>query len=145
MFDIFTIQTDGGTQLVVSVSCLAQAQDVARGLSCLVPGEYFGYFERIENVKPVATPEGGTVETPNNSMSLSVCCRSESEIRFPMGGDCAMSAFASGDKKKPANLCIRNYRVNPVREKMTLIFDTILVLSLQLVFRATVMARHLNY
>ncbi len=34
---------------------------------------------------------------------------------------------------------------NSVREKLNVVFGALLVLSLQLVFRATVMARHWNY
>ncbi|MGA2717346.1 MAG: hypothetical protein ABSF78_00150 [Candidatus Acidiferrales bacterium] len=34
---------------------------------------------------------------------------------------------------------------NSIREKLDVAFDALVVLSLQLVFRATVMARHWNY
>jgi hypothetical protein len=48
MFDIFTTDWDGSLHLVESVSCLSKAEDLASRLSCLFPGEYFGYFERNE-------------------------------------------------------------------------------------------------
>lgn len=49
MFDIYTIHVDGSPQLVESVRCLTQAQEVASRLSCLFPGKYFAYFERGED------------------------------------------------------------------------------------------------
>jgi hypothetical protein len=57
MFDIFATHQHGTTQLLVSVSCLTQAQDMACGLSRLIPGVYFGYFERVENITRVAAWE----------------------------------------------------------------------------------------
>ena len=63
MFDIFTTHANGGPQLVVSVSWLTQAQEMACQLSCLVPGEYFGYFERTEDaVEPASRLEGRRVD-----------------------------------------------------------------------------------
>jgi len=62
-----------------------------------------------------------------------------------------MSALATSEKKKPDNTIVAempyaaNFEENSVREKLTLVFDTILVLALQLVCRATTMARHWNY
>ena len=50
MFNIFTSNADGSTQFV-SVGRLSQAQQIARELSHLVPGEYFGFFERIDGVE----------------------------------------------------------------------------------------------
>jgi hypothetical protein len=49
MFDVFMTHSDGRAQHLMSVRCLAQAQEMARELSCLVPGEYFGYFEHTED------------------------------------------------------------------------------------------------
>lgn len=71
MFDIFTTDADGSTQVVVSVRYLTQAQEMACQLSCLFRGEYFGYFERIENVKPVATWE---VEDGHFSIAYGATC-----------------------------------------------------------------------
>jgi hypothetical protein len=82
-------------------------------------------------------------------MALKYVGPSEPQNTVPMSGDCAMNTFASSNK--PTNTTgtdmpyIRNSEVSQLQERMILIFDTILVLSLQLVFRATVMARHLNY
>jgi hypothetical protein len=62
-----------------------------------------------------------------------------------------MSAFASSDKQKSANDVpaqtpyTENCETQSPRENMTLIVETLLVLSLQLVFRATLIARHLSY
>jgi len=58
-----------------------------------------------------------------------------------------MSRFVSTEKDKHASTIewTEYAEGSPVREKITLVFTTILVLSLQLVFRATVLARHLNY
>ncbi len=50
-----------------------------------------------------------------------------------------MSALPTN--KKP-DICLEQ---NSVREKLNVAFGALLVLSLQLVFRATVMARHWNY
>lgn len=49
MFDVFTTNADGAPQLVESVSCSEQAQELAHRLSCLFPGAYFGWFERNED------------------------------------------------------------------------------------------------
>ena len=38
-----------------------------------------------------------------------------------------------------------SFKQNSVREKLNVVFSALLVLSLQLVFRATIMARHWNY
>lgn len=55
VFDIFTTGADGCPQLMVSVGCLTKAQEMARQLSFLAPGEYFGYFERTgDTVEPVS-------------------------------------------------------------------------------------------
>jgi hypothetical protein len=62
-----------------------------------------------------------------------------------------MGAFASNDEKYPAKSIPsdmpypENPAANSVRERMAMIFGAILVLSVQLLFRTTVMARHLNY
>ena len=58
-----------------------------------------------------------------------------------------MSRFVSTEKDAHASTIgwTEYAEGGPVREKITLVFTTILVLSLQLVFRATVLARHLNY
>jgi hypothetical protein len=67
MFDVFTTHADGSPELVVSVSRLTQAQEMACQLSCLVPGEYYGYFERTEDaVEPVSKLEGRRGDMPNN-------------------------------------------------------------------------------
>ena len=67
MFDIFTTDAGCGPRLVVSVSCLTQAQEMACQLSRLVPGEYFGYFERTEDaVELVSRLEAQRVDMPNN-------------------------------------------------------------------------------
>ncbi len=60
-----------------------------------------------------------------------------------------MSALASGEKKKPDTAaempCPANWEENSVWEKRSLVFGTILVLSIQFLFKATAMARHWNY
>jgi len=62
-----------------------------------------------------------------------------------------MSALATSAKRRPDNTTAvempypSNCEENSVREKLTLVLGTILVLSLQLVFRATAMAQHWNY
>jgi hypothetical protein len=62
-----------------------------------------------------------------------------------------MSALESSEKKKTDNSTTAempyaaNCAENLVREKLSLVFGTLLVLSLQFVFRATAMARHWNY
>ena len=38
-----------------------------------------------------------------------------------------------------------SFEQNSVREKLNAVFGALLVLSLQLVFRATIIARHWNY
>jgi hypothetical protein len=66
MFDIFTTHADGSLQHLMSVRCLTQAQEMACQLSCLVPGEYFGYFERTEDaIEPVSRLEGRIVDLPH--------------------------------------------------------------------------------
>lgn len=47
LFDIFTIDIEGRAQFVLSVTSSLKAQETARRLSRLMPGEFFGYFERI--------------------------------------------------------------------------------------------------
>ena len=70
MFDIFTTHADGSLQLVESVNCLGKAQELANRLSCLFPGEYFGYFERTEDQShPVSRREGGRSERLNVGVS----------------------------------------------------------------------------
>jgi hypothetical protein len=66
MFDIFTSNADGSTQFVISVFRLSQAQEIARQLSNLVPGEYFGFFERIDEVDHVASWDGRRINARNN-------------------------------------------------------------------------------
>ena len=48
MFDMFMAHADGRPKHLMSVGYLIQAQEMARQLSSLIPGEYFGYFERSE-------------------------------------------------------------------------------------------------
>jgi hypothetical protein len=67
MFDIFTTHADGSLHLVESVGCLTKAQEMARRLSCLFPGEYFVYFERTEDASPRV--EGRRVDAPNLGVS----------------------------------------------------------------------------
>jgi hypothetical protein len=68
MFDIFMAGADGRTQHLESVSCLTQAQEMARQLSNLMPGEYFGYFERSEDRADLFSTIGGRmVAMPSNS------------------------------------------------------------------------------
>jgi hypothetical protein len=68
MFDIFMTHADGRPQHLASVRCLTQAQEMAFELSCLVPGEYFGYFERSEDGAGPFSPIGSRiVDMPNNS------------------------------------------------------------------------------
>jgi hypothetical protein len=47
MFDIFTTHQDDRPMLLDSVSCQAEAEDMAHRLSLLFPGESFAYFERL--------------------------------------------------------------------------------------------------
>ena len=47
VFDIFTTAADGRAQFVLSVGSSFEAQETAYRLSSLMPGEYFGYFEKI--------------------------------------------------------------------------------------------------
>ena len=47
VFDIFTIDAGGWARLVFSASSSFKAQETAYRLSRLMPGEYFGYFERM--------------------------------------------------------------------------------------------------
>ncbi len=65
MFDIFTSHADGRTQFVISVGRLSQAQEIARQLSYLVPGEYFFFFERIDDVDHVARNGRRTIARNN--------------------------------------------------------------------------------
>jgi hypothetical protein len=68
MFDIFMAHEDGRPQHLASVRCLTQAQEMARQLSSLIPGEYFGYFERSEEgAGPFSTIGSPIVAMPNNS------------------------------------------------------------------------------
>ena len=55
MFDIFTTNADGSTELVISVSSLTQAQETAFRLSLLAPGENFAYFQKLEDVELLMT------------------------------------------------------------------------------------------
>jgi hypothetical protein len=57
-----------------------------------------------------------------------------------------MSELPSGGKKKSDNTSASDITLeqNSVREKLNLVFGALPDLSLQLVFRATVMARHWN-
>jgi hypothetical protein len=48
VFDIFTTAADGRADFVLYVGSSFEAQETASGLSRLMPGEYFGYFERID-------------------------------------------------------------------------------------------------
>jgi hypothetical protein len=65
MFDIYTAHADGSLHLIESVSCLRKAQEMARRLSCLFPGEYFGYFERTEDAAQSAPRlEGRRMDAP---------------------------------------------------------------------------------
>ena len=57
-----------------------------------------------------------------------------------------MSELRSSEKKSDdTSLPDVSLEQDSVREKLNLVFGALLVLSLQLVFRATVMARHWNY
>jgi hypothetical protein len=47
VFDIFTTAAGGRAHFVLSVGSSFEAQEAAYRLSRLMPGEYFGYFERI--------------------------------------------------------------------------------------------------
>lgn len=68
MFDVFMAHADGRPEHLMSVGYLTQAQEMARQLSCLAPGEYFGYFERGEHgADPFSTIESRIVDMPNNS------------------------------------------------------------------------------
>ncbi len=70
MFDIFTTHADGSPQLVESVNCLTQAQEMASRLSCLFPGEYFAYFERTgESTELFSYLEGQGVSTAKLGVS----------------------------------------------------------------------------
>jgi hypothetical protein len=68
MFDIFMAHADGRAEHLMSVGYLTQAQEMARQLSYLTPGEYFGYFERSERgADPFSTIGSRIVDMPNNS------------------------------------------------------------------------------
>jgi hypothetical protein len=68
MFDIFMAQADGRPQHLASVRCLTQAQEIARQLSSLIPGGYFGYFECSEDGADLFSTIGSRiVNMPNNS------------------------------------------------------------------------------
>ena len=47
VFDIFTTAADGRVDFVLSVGSSFEAQETVYQLSRLMPGEYFGHFERI--------------------------------------------------------------------------------------------------
>jgi len=68
MFDIFTItnRENGSTQFVISVSRLRQALEIAQELSRLFPGQYFGYFERMDDVEHIESSAGRRVEMLTN-------------------------------------------------------------------------------
>ena len=68
MFDVFMAHADGRPEHLMSVGYLTQAQEMARQLSCLAPGEYFGYFERSEpGADAFSTIGSRIVDMPNNS------------------------------------------------------------------------------
>ena len=66
MFDIFTTHPDGTAQLILSVSCLAQARQVACELTQLTAGGCFGYFEHIESDNHVEKWERWEIDLLNN-------------------------------------------------------------------------------
>ena len=47
VFDIFTTAANGRAHFVLSVGSSFEAQETACRLSRLMPGEYFGHFERV--------------------------------------------------------------------------------------------------
>jgi hypothetical protein len=47
VFDVFTTDAGGEARLVLSVASSLKAAETACRLSRLMPGGYFGYFERI--------------------------------------------------------------------------------------------------
>jgi hypothetical protein len=63
MFDIFTTKADGSPEFLISVSYLVQAQEIARGLSRIVPG---GYFERVYDAEVLANWKASTAEARTN-------------------------------------------------------------------------------
>lgn len=65
MFDIFTTHQDDRPMLVDSVSCQAEAEDMAHQLSLLFPGESFAYFER--RIAPLSWQHSLTLATEWNS------------------------------------------------------------------------------
>ena len=68
MFDIFMAHGDGSPQHLASVRCLTQAHEMARQLSDLIPGEYFGYFERNEDEADIFSTIGSRrVDMADNS------------------------------------------------------------------------------
>jgi hypothetical protein len=69
MFDIFTTQPDGSLHFIESVSCATKAQEMARRLSCLFPGECFAYFERTEGIVPAPKLEGRITSSPSLGVS----------------------------------------------------------------------------
>jgi hypothetical protein len=69
MFDIFTTQPDGSLHFIESVSCAKKAQEMARRLSCLFPGECFAYFERTEDGVPAPKLEGRIKSSPSLGVS----------------------------------------------------------------------------
>jgi hypothetical protein len=74
MFDIFMAHGDGRPQRLASVRCLAQANEMARQLSNLIPGEYFGYFERSEDEADLFSTIGSRiVDMPNNPGQWRLC------------------------------------------------------------------------
>jgi hypothetical protein len=70
MFDIFTTHADGTVHFIESVNCVKKAEELARRLSCLFPGEYFAYFERSEFSGQLGPPwEGLRTPPPNLGVS----------------------------------------------------------------------------
>jgi hypothetical protein len=69
MFDIFTTQPDGSLHFIECVNCAKKAQEMARRLSCLFPGECFAYFERTEDIVPAPKLEGRITSSPSLGVS----------------------------------------------------------------------------
>jgi hypothetical protein len=68
MFDIFMADADGRPQYLESVRCLTQAQEMAFQLSRLIPGAYFGCFERSEDEADLFSMIGRRMaDMPDNS------------------------------------------------------------------------------
>jgi hypothetical protein len=73
VFDIFTTAAGGRAHFVLSVGSSFEAQETAYRLSRLMPGEYFGYFERIDEDDDIS--EGCETRQGVSWFSIRTQCR----------------------------------------------------------------------